>query len=377
MRSRYLTLLVIAVLAFNSAAFAVTLPSAQTTGEAELLKLLPASDAVVAINVKRFLNNALPTLLSSKPEWVAKVKAGLDDFQAKAGFDVRSIDTAVIGLNVKPTEGGKYSIEPVVIAKGAFSGASLVALLRAGADKDIRVEKVGTQTMIVIDTKDEAKKAGDAAADATGTAKDVVEKVDGSFSDEIAIAAMPNGAIALGTVARVRQTLVGDTKLDPALPPIIAKYPGAVAKFGSITPAGMSEYIPVDNDFLGNTLNGIRTLSGAMDVKSAVSTFMLSASTELPEQAKGIFDMLDGLMMIGKNIFGASTRDDQKTYLRLIEAAKLTLTENTVDLTLPVAQSDIDALVLSIKEKKEDDEAKPDEPAVEEPADASPTDGQK
>lgn len=355
MRSRILTLLAIAVLAFNSAAFAFTNAPAQTTNEAELLKLLPASDAVFAINVKRVLNDALPTLFAAKPEWVAKVKTGLNDFQAKTGFDARSVDTAVVGLNIKPTEGGKYSVEPVVIAKGSFSGASLIALLRAGADEDVRVEKVGTKTMILIDVKDEAKKAGDAAVNANDTAKDVVEKMDSSFSDEMAVAAMPNGALAFGTVARVRQTLVGDTKLDPALSPILAKYPGAVAKFGSITPAGMSEYIPIDNDFLGNTLNGIRTLGGAMNVTPATSTFMLSASTGLPEQAKGIYDMLDGLMMIGKNIFGASSRDDQKTYLRLIEAAKLTLTENTVELTLPVAQSDIDSLVRSIKEKKADE----------------------
>jgi hypothetical protein len=366
MRSRSFTLFAIAVLAFNSAAFSVFAQPSQTPGEAELVKFLPASDAVVAINVRRLLKEALPTLFSSKPEWAATLKTTLDDFQGKAGFDIRTIETAVIGFSIRQTEGGKYDMQPVVLAKGAFNGDSLVTLLRAAADKDkdVRVEKVGTKTMVIIDVKEDAKKAGDkaadAAADANEQAKDMIDKVENPFSDEMAVAAMPNGAIAVGTVPRVRETLLANTKLDPAIPQMLAKYPSAVAKFGSMTPAGMSEYLPVDNDFLGDTLNGIRTLAGAMDVTSATSTFMLSTSTEIPEQAKGIFDMLDGLMMIGKNIFGPSKRADQQTFLRLLEAAKLTQTGNSVDLTLPVAQSDIDALVGMIKEKKAD-EVKADE----------------
>ena len=175
----------------------------------------------------------------------------------------------------------------------------------------------------------------------------------------------------------VRQTLLANTKLDPAIAPILAKYPGSVAKFASITPVGMQEYVPVDNDFIGTTLKGIRTLGGGFDVTPEVSTFMLGASTELPDQAKGIFDLLDGLMTLGKNIFGASSRDDQKTYLRLLEAVKLTNEGNNVDLTLPVPQSDIDALVRTIKDKKAD-EPKPDgDNSADAAKPATPTDGQK
>src|SRR5690606_24694707 len=163
-------------------------------------------------------------------------------------------------------------IQPIVLAKGSFNGGSLIALLRAADDKDIRAEKVGTHSMIIIDIKDEAKDAGDKAADAADAAgaadiaKDAAEKVDNPFADEIAIAAMPNGSVALGTVDRVRETLLGVSKLDASIAPALAKYPRTVAKFATVTPNGMSEFVPVDNDFLGNTLKSIRTLGGAMDV---------------------------------------------------------------------------------------------------------------
>jgi hypothetical protein len=68
-------------------------------------------------------------------------------------------------------------------------------------------------------------------------------------------------------------------------------------------------------------------------------------------QAKGLYETLDGLMAIGGNIFSASKRNDQQLYGRLIKNAKLIQKGNVIDLTVPVAQSDIDSLIGMIKVK--------------------------
>jgi hypothetical protein len=90
---------------------------------AELVSLLPASEGVMIVDVKRSFE-ALPKLLANNPAMLSKITSHIESFQAKTGIDIRQFDSIAAGINAKPIANKKYDIDPVVIARGQTSAAS-------------------------------------------------------------------------------------------------------------------------------------------------------------------------------------------------------------------------------------------------------------
>lgn len=361
MKFRVFTALAIAVLALNFAGSTLADGSKKKAAGADLVAMLPASHGVVSIDVRRLLNEGLPTMLSSKPDWVAKMNQGIDDLRGKTGLDLRMFDHAAVGVNVTDLGGGKFDVDPVVLAKGDFNAGSLIAIAKVASEGKYREETVGTHSLIIFSIKKAADKATAKAGSADDRTKGIVDAVGDSLSEEVAVTALSADTLAFGTVARVRETIEGKTKVSPKVKALLAKYPNTIAKFGATVPEGLSKFVPMENDEIGKNIDSIRAISGAFNVTPIETTFMLSAKTMQAAQAKGIYETLDGLMLWGGNIFSASKRDDQQVFGRLIKSAKLTQKANVVDLTLPVAQSDIDSLIGMIKlEPKIEGQSKPE-----------------
>src|SRR4051812_28903962 len=68
---------------------------------AELVALLPASDAVVTMDSGRFLSDALPRLLSGNQPLLAKMTASINEMQSKTGIDIRQFNNVAAGLLIK------------------------------------------------------------------------------------------------------------------------------------------------------------------------------------------------------------------------------------------------------------------------------------
>ncbi len=361
MKFRVFTALAIAVLAMNFAGSTFADGTKKKAAGIDLVTMLPASHGVVSIDVKRLLNEGLPTMLSSKPDWVAMMNEGIDSFRGKTGLDPRMFDQAVIGVNVTDLGNGKFDIDPVILARGDFNAGSLIAVAKVASEGKYREEKVGEHSLIIFSVKKAADKAADKAGAADDRANGIMDSIGDSLSEEIAVTAVNANTLALGTVARVRETLEGKTKISPQLNAMLAKYPNTIAKMAATVPSGLSKFVPMENDEIGRNIDGIRSISGAFNVTPVETTFMMSAKTLQPAQAKSLYELLDGLMAFGGNIFSASKRDDQQVYGRLLKSAKLKQTGNVIDLTLPISQSDMDSLIGMLKFKsKTEEEPKPD-----------------
>jgi hypothetical protein len=314
---------------------------------ADLVALLPASDGVVTLDVRRFFNDALPSLLSANQPMLAEITGKIEEAKAKTGVDIRQFSSVAVGVISRKREGSKaLDYDPVVIARGDISSGALIGAAKLAANAKYREEKFGDKTIYIFEAKkivaDNSAKAGAPA----GTDK-VLDRV----SSEIAVTALDSTTLALGDPVRVRETLTGKTRISADLLGLLATENSPVVTFAGRVPAGVESLLPLDNDELGKSLASIRYMFGNLDVTGGNAAVHAVARTLQSSQAKSLLETLEGLQMVGKAFLGGAKGVDKEVYARMIDNAKFTTRGNDVMLDLAVSQSDIDILVGSLKVK--------------------------
>jgi hypothetical protein len=318
-------------------------PSPETAQVNQLVALLPASDGVVTIDGKRFFGDALPRLLSAKPEMLSQIVDKIDDVKAHTGIDVRQFDQIVAGVTARKTGPKNYDFDPVVLARGQVNAPALIGAAKLSANGKYREERVGSRTVYVISAKDVAVQAKVQARN--GVADKVIDK----FSQDVAVTAYDANTIAFGSPARVRETLEGKTHVSTDVSGLLGRRENSIANFAAKVPQGMSAFVPLDNDELGKTLDSIRYVFGNVDLTADSAVFNMTAKTTQNAQAQSLLETLQGLQMIGKAFLGSAKGADKQVYARMVENAKFVVNGNEVSLDLRVSQSDIDILVGTLK----------------------------
>jgi hypothetical protein len=333
MKYRIFAVLVLAVLVLDLSGSAVAGSYSRRSG-AELVSLLPASEGVIIVDVKRSFE-ALPKLLANNPAMLAKITNHIDGFQSKTGIDIRQFDSIAAGINAKPIANKKYDIDPVVIARGQTSAASLIANATRSGNLKYKEERFGERTIYIFDAADIG--ASPHAAD--------------RFSDGIAVTVIDSTTLAFGSLARVRQTLEGKTKVGTDITGLLQLNPSAVTSFASKLPPGMKSFLPLENDELGKNIDSIQYVYGNADVAAGIATLHVTARTLQNAEAKSLHDTLSGLQVIGKAFLSGAKSADKQVYARLVENVKFSVRANEVNMDLQVPQSDIDILVGTLTKK--------------------------
>ncbi len=349
MKNRSISLFVLAVLILN---VGVTSFADSKAGKAKrsqatkLALLLPASDGVVTLDVKRFFSVALPKLLSANQPMLNDVLAKIDDMKARTGIDIRQFEYLAAGVTAKKISDKDYDLEPVVIAKGQINSGALLGAAKVAANGKYREEKAGDKTIYVFEAKDiaeQVKKQTPAAK--SGIADTVINKL----SREVAVTAIDANTIVFGSLPLVRQTLDAKTTVGPDLTSLIAKRETSVVSFAGKLPAGMSAFLPLENDELGKNIESIRYVYGSMDVNGEITSVNMTARTAQNSQATALLETLEGLQMVGKALLGGAKGADKKVYVRMLENAKFSAKGNEVVFDLQVPQNDIDVLIGMMK----------------------------
>lgn len=350
MRSKVFAFVSAFVLLLNMAAFAgadTHNRKAKKRQTNPLVALLPASDAVATLDSKRLISTAMPQILSANQPMLDRIMGQVNDIESKTGIDQKKFDSVVIGMSVSKVGPKNFKFDPVAIARGDLNSGTLLAVAKLAANGAYREEKYGERTIYIFTTKEVIKKT------AVKTGKADIESMIGDTLDgltkEIAVSALDAKTLVFGSLARVQQTLSGKSHVSPEVTALLPVSETAVIAFGMRTPEGMSSLLPLENDELGKNIDSIRSLSGSMEVSAAGTTMQMTARTAKAEQAKSLYETLDGLKMLGKAFLGGSKRADQRIYARLIESAKIDVRGNVVTLDLLVPQADIDTLIGAVK----------------------------
>ena len=351
MKTRFFALAAIAVLLLNVVGFAggdTRSAQAKKREAMRLVSVLPASDGVAVFDAKRFLNDALPKVLATNQPMLGEIMAKLNEMENRTGIDLRKFDQIAVGVAMKQITPKEVDYEPVVIANGDINTGALVAIAKLASNGTYREEKIGARTVYVFSAKVVMQKT--AAKTTNSKIAGIIDKAIKSITKEVAVTALDKNTLVMGSLARVRATLEGNTHVGADVSSLLSVKETAVMSFALKTPAGgMSKMLPLDNDELGKNIDSIQYLSGSLDVAAIGTSVQMMARTGKPEQAKGLKDTLDGLQVVGGAIFGGAKRADQKVYGRMIKSAKIDTRGTDVTLDLLIPQADIDLLIAGVK----------------------------
>ena len=372
MKNLFTFLLIVSIFSLNLPNFALAdnkKPQAktatrdtQTLNPNDLIWSLPNSDAVVSMDTQKLLNEALPQILAGSPTRLADINQKIDEMKAKTGIDLRTFEKIVAGVNFIHTPKSKtVEIAPLVLARGSFNSGALLAAARLAANGKYQEVKYGNKTIYVISTANVGKNSPKPTTtkdkdDSTENlpAKVATKTLGMSFDligNQIAVAAFDDKTLAIGDLARVKESLnglSGKNRLNNEIAQMVTKNPNAVMSFAGNLPPKMSAIIGVEEAELAKTLDTIRQMSGFLEMSDGNAIINVAARTQQNDQAQQLEETLNFLKMLGGNMLGQKKDDMSKIYTRAIDSAKISRVNNDVELTATVNSADVQKLAAKL-----------------------------
>jgi hypothetical protein len=190
MRKHLAVLSALAALTFALPAPAQTRRNAPAAA-AGIIAQLPASDAVVTVDVKRLLNEGLPRAYASNQAELARVNGEIDKFRDRTGLDARQFSQIALGARYAQTPSGATTMDSVAIARGTFNSGALVGAGRLAANGQYQETQYGGKSVYVFNINERVKLLGLFNLNVT----------------ELAVSALNANTLAIGKVSRVREAI--------------------------------------------------------------------------------------------------------------------------------------------------------------------------
>jgi hypothetical protein len=308
-----------------------------------LLALLPPSEAAMTIDAKRMFSEALPQILSGNQPMLTGILSKFDEIKTRTGVDYKQFQQVAVGISsIRAAENG-YDFEPLVLARGQFNAATLIATAKTSAAGKYREEKIGERTVYVFSPQAAVEQNKDKIANSKYG--DIFGKMLAGLNKEMALTTFDNNTLVLGSLVRVREMFETKTRLNGDVLSLVSRKPGAIFNFAAQLPNGLEPFMELEDDTLGNSLKGIRQVSGSMDIAGGNTIVAAAAKTVEPEQAKGLKDTITGFQSFLPGVLKSSKGEDKKVYGRMLENAKIAQNGNEVTLDLQVPQTDINVII--------------------------------
>jgi hypothetical protein len=338
-----LALTLAALAAFNSAASAQTRRGAQaprTTGAttrapkapaAESVPL-PASDALLAVDLEKLFKEVVPRALANDSAKLAQFNADVEQFKARTGLDARAFERLVVGARFVRLESGALKVDNVTaVARGRVDAATLGASIRAASKGAVSEQQYGGKTVYVTTVNDTIK--------IFGLAKVRLK--------ELAVVALDAETIALGEPEDVRAVVDAQAGKRPHADMSMLPYPKGPTDFigfGGNVPAGTLEGVETGLPGLDRAISSIQGFYGSVGSTTAGIQMMTTLRAGSAADAKQLFDSLDALRQIAPSLV-AMMGEKGKFAQNAINSLKLTTKGNEVQLRLEVPQADITSLL--------------------------------
>lgn len=340
-----LTLALLFVL--NTAAFAgAKEPKGKKTARQtnRLVALLPASDGVAFLDVRRLLSEALPQVLSTNPEKLNELNAHIEQIKTQTGFDIRQFEQIAVGVTFTTTAGLKTTVSPVVLARGKYNADALLTLAKIALKGKYREEKIGTKAVYVFAAK-EILAENKSKITGNSMLTKIYDLLAGKMPSEIAVATVDANTLAIGSLGRVRETFENKNKIGAGIAALLSRKPNSIVSFAANTPTGMRQFFDLDDDELGQSLGSIRQLYGAVNIIDGNVTGSLGAKSVNAEQAKSLEETLGGLQALGKGLLRSTKSDEKQVYAKILESTKITRAGLEVAIDFQVSNTDLALLI--------------------------------
>lgn len=330
----------------NTAAFADTKkPKARKAASQtnRLVALLPASDGVMFLDVQRLLNEALPQILAANPQKLSEINEHIDQIRAQSGLDVRQFEQIAVGVTFKQTATAKTAVEPIVLAYGKYNSDALLTLAKIALKGKYREEKIGGKAVYIfaakeILTENKAKFTGNSMLK-------IFDFLSRKMPSEIAVTSLNANTLAIGSIARVRETVENKARVGADITMLLNRKPNSIMSFAARTPVGMSQFFNLDDDMLGQSLSSIRQIYGAVNLSGENIVATVGAKSLNAEQAKSLEETLGGMQALIRGFLSSARSEEKQVYARMVDSAKITRAGTEITIDLQVANADVGLLI--------------------------------
>lgn len=313
-----------------------------TVAVASPLNLLPPSDVVAFVNVKRLINEAAPKIFADNPARLAEFNADIDKFRTQTGIDARAFSTIAVGLRYQTPSPGVTTADTVVIAQGTFNAGALLAAGRLAAKGKYQEQKYNDATIYIFSINDQVS-------------------VPGLFNmrvRELAATTLNANTLVLGELAAVRATLdanraprAANTNTD--LVNLATRSPNALIGFSANVPPSVSQGVTIGNfDEISKLIGSIRQAYGTIGATAGGFDMMAVARTENAAQAQSLSETLTALKQFGGVIAGQLPAETNKLAMNALESLRIGAQGNETSIRLELQQADITTLMRVLKPKK-------------------------
>ena len=292
---------------------------------------LPASDAIAVVDVKRMLNETMPSILGGDGAKLAEANTEVDKFKTRTGVDLRSMDRVVIGIHYTYPTATSTRLETVAIVHGTFDARAVAASVRAAASGKSREEKYRGATITLINVNDNLKLLG------LWTMR----------VNELAICMLDQNSLALGTPANVRAAIdAGRAGRAPAdLVSLATRDASAVIGFGANITRELLTKLDVGNDTIAKDVGAIRQVYGSVGSTQTDVTMMVVARTDSIDAAKNLGDTVEGLKQLGGIFIMRMAQPRKGLAESALNNLKITARGNELEIRTQVTAASLAALI--------------------------------
>lgn len=329
MTSKSLTaFLAIAFIALSSVATNVFGQSSQ----ANLLGALPPSDAVVLIDVKRVVNEAMPKLMAGNPAKLGEINAEIEKLKSRTGIDARTFNTLAVGMRYSYPTPGITRVRSVGLAEGTFSPSTMASAGAALSAGQYREEKYKDKTIYIFRVEQQIGLFGITSFRLT----------------ELAVWPLNDNTLALGDLESVKSAIdLGNnrTTANAELISLALRQANSIASFsGNISPE-VIDNLKVGNDAIARDLATVRQVYGSLGMTERDLEVFAAARTTNAESARNLSDTVEGLKQLGA-LFIHRLPVAKGTLARsALTNLKISTSGNEIQIRTGVAQAEVAPLV--------------------------------
>ena len=339
-----IALLVCATIAaanFNASRTALAASNSTTANNAaatvDTMALLPASDAVAYVDVKRLLTETIPNILAADPAKLAKFNAEIEKIRAKTGFDVRSFERVAVGIPYSNASNA------VAIARGSFNSDALVAAGRIYANGKYTEQKYNGKTIYNFTITEKGK---------TVTTPDKTVITVKPKTTQLYVAALDSNTLAIGMnaptgVRAVLDAAAGGTtnRASAELVALASRNPNALMGFGGNVPASLATSIASFNPEISKAVAPVRQVYGSVNATSSNLETLIAMITGSPDQAKTLNDTLGALKQFSGLVISQAPTAQRATAQSFFDSLKIITQGNEVQVTTAIPTNGIAPMV--------------------------------
>jgi hypothetical protein len=306
-----------------------------TTAAAGIIAQLPASDAVMTVDVKRLFNEGLPRAYANNPAELARVNGEIDKFKERTGLDARQFAQLAFGVRYAETQSGATTMDAVAIARGTFNSGALVGAGRLASNGKYEETKYGGKTVYVFSFDDQVKLLG-------------LFKV---HLTELAVSALDANTLAIGKPSRVREAIdaaAGRGRVSAEIAGLAARSPEAIIGLGGTLPASATHNLDFLSAEFSRSVASIRQFYGSVGATSEGFQMQTVFRTETAGAAKTLGDTVEGLKQFAPAAIGMFVKGNaEKSRLlrNVVGATRVSAQGNELQISLALVETDLAALI--------------------------------